>query len=36
MQTYVQGKDVIYLGQKDVDLVNKVVVDLNKILGFNP
>jgi hypothetical protein len=36
MHTYVQGKEVIYLGQKDVDLVNKVVVDLNKILGFNP
>jgi hypothetical protein len=36
MYNYVQGKDVIYLGQNDVDLVNKAVVDLNKILGFNP
>jgi iron(III) transport system substrate-binding protein len=36
MHSYVQGKDVVYLGQKDVDLVNKAVVDLNKILGFNP
>jgi ABC-type Fe3+ transport system substrate-binding protein len=34
MYNYVQGKDVIYLGQNDVDLVNKVVVDLNKIMGF--
>jgi hypothetical protein len=36
MHNYVQGKDVVYLGQNDVDLVNKAVVDLNKILGFNP
>jgi len=36
MYNYVQGKDVIYLGQDDVDLVNRAVVEVNKILGFNP
>lgn len=36
MYNYVQGKDVIYLGQNDVDLVNRAVVEVNKILGFNP
>lgn len=36
MHNYVQGKDVIYLGQNDVDLVNRAVVEVNKILGFNP
>jgi hypothetical protein len=36
MYNYVQGKDVIYLSQNDVDLVNRAVVEVNKILGFNP
>lgn len=31
---YVQGKTVIYLTQKDVSLVNRVVAEIGKILGF--
>lgn len=34
MHRYVQGKSVIYLSQKDVGLVNKMVADVGKILGF--
>jgi iron(III) transport system substrate-binding protein len=36
MHRYVQGKSVIYLSQKDVGLVNKMVADIGKILGFRP
>lgn len=34
MHSYVQNKSVIYLSQKDVGLVNKMVADTGKILGF--
>jgi len=34
MHRYVQGKSVIYLSQKDVGLVNKMVAETGKILGF--
>jgi ABC-type thiamine transport system substrate-binding protein len=36
MHRYVQGKSVIYLSQKDVGLVNRMVADIGKILGFRP
>ena len=36
MYNYVQGKDVIYLSQDDVDLVNRAVIEVNKIFVFNP
>ena len=35
MHKYVQGKDVIYLTQKDVALVNRVTAAMGKIFGFN-
>ena len=34
--SYVQGKSVIYLSQKDVGLVNKMVAEIGKTLGFRP
>jgi iron(III) transport system substrate-binding protein len=34
MHRYVQGKSVIYLSQKDVGLVNKMVAEIGKTLGF--
>jgi hypothetical protein len=34
MHRYVQGKSVIYLNQKDVGLVNKMVAQIGKTLGF--
>jgi len=34
MHKYVQGKDVIYLSQKDVELVNRVTAAMGKIFGF--
>jgi iron(III) transport system substrate-binding protein len=34
MHRYVQGKSVIYLNQKDVGLVNKMVDQIGKTLGF--
>jgi hypothetical protein len=34
MHQYVQGKSVIYLSQKDVGLVNKMVAEIGKTLGF--
>jgi len=34
MHRYVQGKSVIYLNQKDVGLVNKMVDEIGKTLGF--
>jgi hypothetical protein len=34
MHRYVQGKSVIYLSQKDVVLVNKMVAEIGKTLGF--
>lgn len=35
MHKYVQGKDVIYLTQKDVEMVNRVVATMGKIFGFS-
>jgi iron(III) transport system substrate-binding protein len=34
MHRYIQGKSVIYLSQKDVGLVNKMVAEIGKTLGF--
>lgn len=34
MHAYVQGKTVIYLTQKDVALVNRMVAEIGKVLGF--
>lgn len=34
MHKYVQGKDVIYLTQKDVEMVNRVVAAIGRIFGF--
>ena len=35
MHKYVQGKDVIYLTQKDVQLVNRVTAAMGKLFGFS-
>jgi hypothetical protein len=35
MHKYVQGKDVIYLTQKDVEMVNRVTAAMAKIFGFS-
>jgi iron(III) transport system substrate-binding protein len=35
MHRYVQGKDVIYLTQKDVQMVNRVTAAMTKIFGFS-
>ena len=35
MHKYVQGKDVIYLSQKDVGMVNRVTAAMAKIFGFS-
>jgi len=35
MHKYVQGKDVIYLTQKDVEMVNRVVAAMGRIFGFS-